>query len=126
MQISKRELSPSFEKELKEILAQVIADISSKEKSKLFLTDFLTQTEYIALSKRLAIILYLTKGKSYEEIKKEIKVSSATIASIQSALENNSPGIMTALNYIKAEEFANKWTNKLTNIFGTGNKKSKK
>ncbi len=118
MQISKRQLNPELEKEIKAMLAQVVADINNKEKASIFLQDFLTETEYMALAKRLAIVFYLSKKRSYEEIKQEIKVSSATIASVQNALEQNSPGFSLALQYIKAEEWASKWTDKLSWLFG--------
>lgn len=118
MQVSKRNLSPKLEKEMKEMLSQVIADIPNKEKAKAFLEDFLTETEYIVLAKRLTVLLYLSKSYSYEKIKKLVKVSSATIASVQSALEQDSPGFDMALQFMKAEEWASKWTSKLGGIFG--------
>lgn len=118
MQISKRKLDPKFEKEMKEILAQVIADIPNKEKALVFLEDFLTETEHIVLAKRMAVMFYLGKKYSYEKIKEEVKVSSATIASVQSALEQKTPGFEMALAFIKAEEWASKWTNRLSGIFG--------
>ncbi|MGI5828163.1 MAG: Trp family transcriptional regulator [Patescibacteria group bacterium] len=122
MQISKRQLNPRLEKQIKNMLAQVIADISSKEKALTFLEDFLSETEFMALSKRLAIMLYLSQNKSYEEIRKEVKVSSATVASVQSAIQENSPGFTLALQYIKAEEWANKWAEKITQIFSSKRK----
>ena len=118
MQISKRQLDPKFESQLKEIFAQLVADITKKDKAQIFLNDFLSETEYIALAKRLAIIIYLNKGKSYEDIKKEVKVSSATIASVQKAIEEKRPGFTLALTYIKAEEWAGKWADKITGWFG--------
>ena len=118
VQISKRSLDPKLDKKFKQTLSQVIADLNSKEKADLFLKDFLTDTEYIALSKRLAIITYLAKGHSYKDIKREIKVSSATIATVQNQLENKESGIHLALKFIKAEEWASKWTGKLSGIFG--------
>jgi TrpR-related protein YerC/YecD len=118
MQVSKQQLKPSLEKEIKNMLAQVIADIPNKERALVFLEDFLSETEFMALSKRLAVVLYLSKGKSYEDIKREIKVSSATIASVQSALSSKSPGFSIALQYIKAEEWATKWSEKISNVFG--------
>jgi uncharacterized protein YerC len=117
MQISKQQLDPTFEREIKEMLAQVIADIPSKEKALAFLNDFLSETEYVVLAKRLAVMYYLSKGFSYEKIKKEVKVSSATIASVQNALDQKSTGFELALAYIKAEVWAETWTSKLSGIF---------
>jgi len=118
MQVSKRELSIEFEQQIKEIFAQLIADLPNKDKAQQFLQDFLTETEYIALAKRLTIMLYLDKGRSYEDIKKEVKVSSATIASVQKAMEKAKPGFVLALQYMKAEEWASTWADKITGFFG--------
>jgi uncharacterized protein YerC len=117
MQISKKPLNAEFEHEIKNMLAQVVADIPNKEKALVFLQDFLSETEFMALAKRLAVMLYLSKGKSYEQIKREVNVSSATIASVQSAITNQSPGFTLALQYLKAEEWANRWTEKISNLF---------
>ncbi len=117
MQLSKKTLNSKFEKEIKQTFSKIIADISSPEKAEKFLRDFLTSSEYLALSKRLAIIKELDKGSSYQEIKQKVKVSSATIANIQSQLENKNSGIQMALQYIKANEWATKWTEKITNLF---------
>jgi uncharacterized protein YerC len=118
VQISKRQLDKDFENKIKDILAQVISDINNKDQAKDFLTDFLSETEFMALSKRLAVILYLDQKRSYEEIKDEIKVSSATIATTQSLLEKQSQGVILALKLVKAEEWATKWAGKITGIFG--------
>ena len=96
VQISKRSLDPKLDKKFKQTLSQVIADLNSKEKADLFLKDF----------------------HSYKDIKREIKVSSATIATVQNQLENKESGIHLALKFIKAEEWASKWTGKLSGIFG--------
>jgi uncharacterized protein YerC len=118
MQVSKRKINKQLEQNIKQVFCQVITDINAQEKAAIFLSDFLTETEYIALAKRMAIMLYLDKGLSYEQIKKELKVSSATIATVQSAIEKKAKGYEMALQFIKAEEFANKWTGKISGIFG--------
>lgn len=100
------------------MLAQVIADITTKDRAELFLKDFLTETEHVAMAKRLAIMIALEKQQSYEDIKDRIKVSSATIAHIQSQLEKKTDGLMLVLRLIKAEEWATKWTGKITGLFG--------
>ena len=86
--------------------------------------DFLTPSENIVLAKRLAIALYLEKNKSYEEIRRSLKVSSATIASVQSMLEHRSEGFMLAVQQIKAEEWASEWSEKISKFFQgfSGNK----
>jgi len=122
MQITKQKVSPKVQKDILEMFAQLIADISQKEDALVFINDFLTETERIALAKRLAIIFYLDKKMSYQQIRKQIGVSSATIASVQSCLDQKSAGFLLALQYLKAEEWAGKWSQKLTSIFGKKDK----
>lgn len=118
MQISKQKVDKQTQNQIQKMLAQVIADIKDQDKAMVFLHDFLTETELVALSKRLTIAFYLDKGMSYEQIKKELKVSSATVATVAEEMKKNHDGYQLALSYIKAEEFANKWTEKITGIFG--------
>lgn len=117
MQLSKDKLNPKVEKQIKNLLVQVIADLKSSENASIFLRDFLTPTEGIVFAKRLAIALYLEKGKSYEEIRRCLKVSSATIASVQNMLESQSEGFMLALQRIRADEWADEWAEKISNFF---------
>jgi len=117
MQISKIKLRPKVEREIKDMLAQVVSDLKSQNNTRIFLRDFLTPAEELVLAKRLAILLYLEKGKSYEEIKQDLRVSSATIASVQSMLEQGSEGFMLALKRMKAEEFAEEWSGKIAKLF---------
>ena len=53
----------------------------------------------------------LKKERSYENIKNNLKVSSATIASVQSMV--GKPGFQLALKKIEAEEWASKWEEKI-------------
>ncbi|KKS91620.1 MAG: hypothetical protein UV68_C0065G0004 [Candidatus Collierbacteria bacterium GW2011_GWC2_43_12] len=78
----------------------------------MILNDLLTEAERMALLKRLGIALYLDKGRSYEDIKNNIKVSSATIATVAESLGNE--GWQEIIKRIKAEEWANDWTDKIT------------
>ena len=93
------------------MLNQAIADLRDDDEAKKFLTDFFNESEYEAFAKRLAIAYWLKKGRSYNNIKENLKVSSATIATIQSGLEK--PGFKLALKKIEAEEWANQWAKKI-------------
>jgi len=83
----------------------------------MFLGDVLTETERVVLAKRLAIAVYLNKNKSYENIRKDLKVSSATIANVQKMLENGGSGFDLALRTIEAEEWANEMQKKISGGF---------
>lgn len=111
MRTSEKTLNPSLKKEIEEIFIQAITDLRDITETKTFLSDFLNRTEFEAFTKRLAIAYWLKKGRSYNNIKENIKVSSATIASVQQAM--NKPGFKLALKKVEAEEWANQWAEKI-------------
>lgn len=111
MRTSSKILNPSFERQIRKTLSQVLTDINSLEDAELFLKDFFTDAETTVFSKRLAIFYWLKKGRSYENIKTNLKVSSATIADMSKIMEKK--GIKLAIKKIEAEEWANKWTEKI-------------
>lgn len=113
MQLSQNPINKTLEKQLNQMLNQVLAELSSPEEIDTVLDDLLTQAERVTLLKRLGIALYLDKGRSYEDVKNNIKVSSATVASVAENLGN--PGWQETIKRVKAEEWANEWTEKLTN-----------
>ncbi|EKD49657.1 MAG: hypothetical protein ACD_63C00078G0001, partial [uncultured bacterium] len=81
MQVSSRQLNSVLEKQIFSVFYQTLSDLRTPEEIKTVLTDLLTETELTALAKRLAIATFLEKGRSYENIRDTLKVSSATIAS---------------------------------------------
>jgi len=100
---------------MKNIFYQLLADLKNKSEVEIFLKDFLSESELNTLSNRLSIIKLLNLGKSYAEINKELKVSSATIASTANLL--NKKGIKLALEKIKLEDWAEKLINKIAKGF---------
>ncbi len=111
MRISERKLNPSLKKQLVGVFAQVVADTKNLQEAESFLTSFFNDAEMETYSKRLAVSYWLKKKRSYENIKENLKVSSATIATIQSLTEK--PGIRLAMKKIEAEEWANQWAEKI-------------
>ncbi len=111
MRTSEKILNPSLKKQIDAIFVQTIADLKDISEAKIFLTDFFNESENEAFSKRLAIAYWLKKGRSYNNIKENLKVSSATIASVQSMM--NKSGFKLALKKIEAEEWANQWAEKI-------------
>ena len=120
MQLSQNKINKTLEKQLGEALYGVLAEIDDQETLKAVLGDILTESERTAVLKRLGIALYLDKGRSYEDVKNNIKVSSATIATVAENLGN--VGWQETIRRIKAEEWASEWTEKLSGkikkIFG--------
>lgn len=111
MRISEKKLNPSLKSQIKKTFAQAVGDLHDLHETDRFFSDFFTDSEYEAFSKRLAIAYWLKKGRSYSNIKNNLKVSSATIASVQS--ETKKPGIKMILQKIEAEEWANQWADKI-------------
>lgn len=115
MQLSSRKLNKNIEGQVFAILYQVINDLKSEGEVTTVMSDLLSETEKLALAKRLAIAMFLDKGRSYENIRETLKVSSATIASVQAMMGN--PGFQLALRKVKAEEWADQWGEKISNLF---------
>jgi uncharacterized protein YerC len=81
------------------------------EEAETFLKDFFNDAELETFAKRLAIAYWLKKGRSYTNIMQNLKVSSATIASVQEFTEK--PGFKLALKKMEAEEWANVWAERI-------------
>lgn len=117
MQISKAKLSKDIEKQTYNIFNQTIADLNTRSEAEVFMRDFLTKMERTTLAKRLMIAYYLEQRKSYDFIKKTIKVSSATIANVDKMMTKYSKGFVLALKKIEADQWASNLAKKTTNIF---------
>jgi TrpR-related protein YerC/YecD len=115
MQVSSRQLNSVLEKQIFSVFYQTLSDLRTPEEIKTVLTDLLTETELTALAKRLAIATFLEKGRSYENIRDTLKVSSATIASVAEQIGN--PGFQMALERIRAEEWAGEWAGRIASLF---------
>lgn len=117
MQVSKQDVSKSIEKKIYKSLYQVIADLKKPNEVEKFLEDVLSETERTVLAKRLGIAYYLSKNKSYEAIRQDLKVSSATIASVQKWLEKGGEGLQLAIKAIEADEWAGEMAEKVSLSF---------
>lgn len=111
MRTSEKILNPSLKKEILRTFCQTLADLKDPQEADIFLKDFLTDSEYEAFAKRLAIAYWLKKGRSYNNIKDNLKVSSATIASVQQVMDKE--GFKLGVKKMEAEEWANQWAEKI-------------
>lgn len=107
----KDKINNLLEKQLQKTFFQVLADFRHREDVEEFLGDFMTEGEIQTFSKRMAVCYWLKKGRSYVNIKDNIKVSSATIASVSDMLPRK--GVQEALRRIEADEWANIWADKI-------------
>jgi uncharacterized protein YerC len=111
MRTSSQKLNPSFQNQIEKTLSQTLVDLKDNKEAEIFLKDFFNQSEVETFAKRLAIAYWLTKGRSYTNIKQNLKVSSATIATVQAQMDK--PGFKLALAKIEAEEWASLWAEKI-------------
>ena len=117
MQVSKKNVNKQIEKRIFKVLYQVLADLRKPEGVKNFLDDVLSKTERTVLAKRLGIAWYLNKNKSYDVIRHDLKVSSATIATVQGWLDKGGEGLMSAIKAIEADEWAGEMAEKVKKSF---------
>ena len=103
-QVSKYPMDRELEKRMFDIFYQTIADLKSKGQVQDFLSDLLSQTEHVMLSKRLAIAVLLIKGNTYEMIRDTLKVSTSTIVTIKYWLDDEGKGYRKAIEKILKKE----------------------
>lgn len=114
MQVSKRKVNAVLEKQLFTTLWQLVVDLKSPKEVEMVLSDLLSVTEMSTLAKRLAVAYWLSKKRSYENIKQNLKVSSATVAEVQRNMKK--PGWRLAIQKVTADEWANVWDTKIKKI----------
>ncbi|HEX6976921.1 MAG TPA: Trp family transcriptional regulator [Patescibacteria group bacterium] len=116
MRVSSSKVNDILKNQISKTLAQVVADIKTPQESHQFLQDFFTQAEFESFSKRLAVAYWLKKGRSYTNIKNNLKVSSATIADVANMMKKK--GFELAIKKLEAEEWANQWADKIKKFVG--------
>lgn len=97
------------------MLYQLVADIKSPTEAEHILTQVFSDVELSTLAKRIAVAYWLTNKRSYENIRQNLKVSSATIADIQQDLKKL--GWKQALTKITADEWASKWEKRIRSFW---------
>ena len=100
-----------LQKEIVKTFFQTLEDIKTKENFEIFFSDFLTPKELHSFSKRLAIAYGLKKGRDYENIKTNLKVTSKAITEVKNIM--NTSGIKLVLKKMEAEEWANVWSERV-------------
>ena len=115
MQISQKKLNQNLKNQIYQLLYQVITDLKNPEEAQLFLESFLSKNELEFMARRLGIAYFLNKGKSYSNIKNNLAVSSTSIAAVAQLIKKDK-GAKVALEKIHAEEWADKWANRLTGM----------
>lgn len=84
-------------------LYEAILKIQTLEEAEQFFNDIATDKERDDFSDRLKVADLLLKGKTYETIQKETRISSATIARVNRAITYGNGGYKTILDRIKKD-----------------------
>jgi TrpR-related protein YerC/YecD len=121
MRISDKKVNTILKNQIARTFFQTVADMKDAKEVDIFFSSFLTDSEMETYAKRLAVAYWLKKGRSYANIKENLKVSSATIATVQDMM--NKPGFVLALKKMEAEEWANQWAEKIQKVSPFGKRK---
>lgn len=121
MQISKKDISNKVSRNLYESLCRLIADIRSADEAEEILKELLSETERVAIMKRLGIAVLLDKHVSYDKIRETLRVSSATIASIQEQMGRK--GLVAAIEKVEVNELAEERADKISRFLGVLSRK---
>jgi len=121
MQVSKKKISPKIKKQISNLLYRVVTDIKNPNEAKDFLDSFLGKNEQEVITRRLGIAYFLEKGKTYSWIKENLAVSSTTVASVAREAKKGQ-GYKIALQKIHADEWADRWAQKIGQMFNKKNK----
>src|SRR4030042_3243906 len=83
----------------------MVSLLRSREEVKKFFKDLLTLSEVVMISRRIQIALLLLEGRSYDEIRKELKVGFSNICQVEKWLNNGFGGYKEILpRYQKSEK----------------------
>jgi uncharacterized protein YerC len=103
--VSKRIISPKISKNINDLLINSFSKTRGKNDLLPFISDLLTPTEKVMVSKRLAIaFLLLRKDIDHRQIAKVLKVSTGTIARVNIVLNTEGVGYRNVLNKILNDE----------------------
>ena len=98
--------------QIQALLIDVIGSLRGDLETNEVLEDLFGETAKDMAAKKIAIALFLSKHKSYAEIKQTLGVSSSTIAKVQDSID--SPGMKIALKKLESAEWANGWAGKIS------------
>ena len=84
-------------------LLQAILSLRDEEECRAFFSDLCTMQELVLLSQRLQVVKILLAGETYEKIRGQVSVSSATITRISTELQYGSGGYRSVLGRLPAE-----------------------
>jgi uncharacterized protein YerC len=103
-QISKYPISTQVYERILDVFLKVLVKIESKDEANQFIKDFLTPTEQVMLSKRLAIAFLLEKDYDYRTISRILRVSLTTVARVNLMRKYGGQGYERMIRKLLREE----------------------
>ena len=97
----------SFHSESLDRLFEAILTLEDKEQCYAFFEDLCTIKELQDLSQRMDVAYLLDKGMNYQQISKEVNVSTATISRVNKCLGYGSGGYRRVLDRLSEQEESN-------------------
>ncbi len=104
-------MNPSLKRGLLHTFVQMVEDLKDKKEIELFLKDFFDDEELEKYIKRISIVYWIKKGRDEENIKRNLLASEKEIKMAHEILKKE--GTRLAIKKIEAEEWANKWVEKI-------------
>lgn len=101
--IDPRSIDSNSKMKYLDLLWTSIAQLKTREETKKFFKDLLSESESIMLARRIEIARRLIEGNSYDSIAQELKVGMDTINRVQRWLISGSGGYEKAINGFKRE-----------------------
>lgn len=99
--VSKQPLDEKVQKRLAQDFVELLSYPKTKLARKKLIEQFFTPTEQMLFAKRIAIILMIDAGVSFNDIERNLSVSSSTVEKYRSNVrEKNFKSITTALKHI--------------------------
>lgn len=82
----------------------MVSLLRSREEVKNFFKDLLTLSEVVMISRRIQIAKMLLEGRTYDEIQRDLKTATATVAHVEKWLNNGFDGYKNVIKrYRKAK-----------------------
>lgn len=104
-------LNKHLETQILDSFCQALAEMGQPKQVRQFLSACLNPEEFLSLAKRLAIAVYLDRGRSYENISANLQVSASDIFQVANNLDQH--GLQLALKEVKADQWAGYWSRKI-------------
>ena len=85
-------------------LFEAILQLENKDECYAFFEDLLTVKEMQDMAQRMEVAMLLDKGMNYQQISKDVGVSTATISRVNKCLSYGSGGYRCVLNRLNNQE----------------------